>query len=69
MGFWEEIPVTQEATAILIDNVCEASGMRRDDGHPRMDITSFVGKLLEEDVSVAREPVFSEIPHPNGRGT
>ncbi len=23
--------------------------MRRDDGHPRMDITSFVGKLLEQD--------------------
>jgi hypothetical protein len=23
--------------------------MRRDDGHPRMDVTSLVGKLLEED--------------------
>jgi hypothetical protein len=32
--------------------------MRRDDGHPRMDITSFVGKLLEEDdVDLLREGV------------
>jgi hypothetical protein len=32
--------------------------MRRDDGHPRMDITSFVGKLLEQDdVDAPREGV------------
>lgn len=32
--------------------------MRRDDGHPRMDIISFVGKLLEQDdVDALREGV------------
>jgi hypothetical protein len=38
--------------------------MRRDDGHPRMDITSFVGKLLEEDhVDLLREGVQCSPSH------
>jgi Transposase, Mutator family len=37
---------------------CESSQMGRDDGHPRMDITSFVGKPLEQDdVDALREGV------------
>jgi len=44
-------------TAILIDTG-EPSQMRRKDGHPRWDITSFVGELLAEtNVDLLRDGV------------